>query len=50
MQVKVSICPIKETHVSFVPFKQHLPESGLEEISNKIYQLITHVQYINILT
>ena len=50
MQVKVSICPIKKTCVSFVSFKQHLPVSGLEEISNKIYQSMAHLQYTNILT
>ena len=50
MQVKVSICPVKKTCVSFAPFKQHLPVSGLEEVSNKIYQLMAHLQYINILT
>ena len=48
MQVEVSICPIKKTCVSFVSFKQHLSVSGLEEVSNKIYQLIAHLQYINI--
>ena len=49
MQVKVSICPIKKTCVSFVSFKQHLPVSGLQEISNKIYQSMAHLQYINFL-